>query len=183
MPTGIYVRTAEKFLLRALHSVLNSNIKCSIAGCFNPPRGNYRTGVCEMHYIRNYRAGTYHRRYPGPRPSSHGYMYEWDRSHPLANDDGMIYQHRRVLYDKIGPGPGLRCHWCNKDVSWPSLHPDHLNSIKNDNRPENLVPSCSWCNRQRGMIRSFLMRAMENGHRPESIWQLDAPCNSRKGAS
>jgi hypothetical protein len=50
MPTGIYVRTAEKFLLRALHSVLNSNIKCSIAGCFNPPRGNYRTGVCEMHY-------------------------------------------------------------------------------------------------------------------------------------
>jgi hypothetical protein len=61
--------------------------------------------------------------------------------------------HRQVLLATIGPG-WHRCHWCNRPVSWDLTYPasiaglvvDHLNEVKDDNRPENLVASCNPCN-------------------------------------
>jgi len=39
------------------------------------------------------------------------------RTHPLADANGDVYMHRKVLYDAIGPGPHP-CHWCGQLASW-----------------------------------------------------------------
>ena len=75
-------------------------------------------------------------------------------SHPLAVA-GWAYEHRMVLFDKIGDG-SHQCYWCSREVIWGSsdrqaaLCVDHLNSDRQDNSPENLVPSCFKCNWDRG---------------------------------
>lgn len=84
--------------------------------------------------------------------------------HPLAYKNGQVFEHRKVLYDKIGPGPHL-CHWgCGRVVVWGGgvsdanqLVVDHLNSDKLCNEPWNLVPSCNKCNRFRGQVVKFLI--------------------------
>jgi hypothetical protein len=71
--------------------------------------------------------------------------------HPLAVG-GRIYEHRKVLYDKIGPGPHL-CHWrCGRLVNWggtKGLHTDHVDGVRTNNDPDNLVPACPSCNKLR----------------------------------
>ncbi|TKT03424.1 HNH endonuclease [Streptomyces lasalocidi] len=83
-----------------------------------------------------------------------GYTKYVGFAHPIATPSGITPYHRVVLFDKIGPGEH-ECHWCGKSVSWAirfqddyerGLVVDHVNGIKNDNRPENLVPSCQRCN-------------------------------------
>lgn len=70
-------------------------------------------------------------------------------SHPLADEDGKVYEHRKVLYDKIGPGPH-ECHWgCGKLLDWGGVEGvcvDHLDGDKENNSEKNLVPSCLPCN-------------------------------------
>ena len=85
-----------------------------------------------------------------------GYVMLTGSTHPLSRR-GSVLEHRKVLYDAIGPGPH-ECHWnslsgCGKtQLVWSmvdrvnGLHVDHLNNIQDDNRPENLVPSCLGCN-------------------------------------
>lgn len=75
------------------------------------------------------------------------------QEHPLARKGGLLGEHRKVLYEKIGPGPHL-CHWgCGKLLEWGGLSgivADHLDDDKLNNDPDNLVPSCSPCNCRRG---------------------------------
>lgn len=84
-----------------------------------------------------------------------------DIHHPVAVINGAVkgpravkatvYEHKYVLYEKIGPGPHP-CHWCGVPLNWipgtreGALLADHLNEDKRDNRPENLVPACNGCN-------------------------------------
>ena len=71
--------------------------------------------------------------------------------HPLASEGGGLAEHRKVLYDKIGPGTHP-CHWCDVELEWgghEGINTDHVNWDKQDNRPENLVPSCRVCNGSR----------------------------------
>jgi len=74
------------------------------------------------------------------------------RGHPIADKSGQIKEHRKVLYDAIGPGPHP-CHWgCGRMLKWggcTGLHADHVNGENLDNRIENLVPSCRSCNSKR----------------------------------
>ena len=75
------------------------------------------------------------------------------KDHPLANRDGVVQEHRIILYDKIGPGTH-RCHWCKVKIKWaPGKGPrrgaivtDHLDNNGKNNKPKNLVPSCNSCN-------------------------------------
>jgi hypothetical protein len=90
------------------------------------------------------------------------YVRTTRRGHPVADSNGKVYVHRQVLYDEIGDGPHT-CHWCKWDgLNWginrddPSgLVPDHLNSKRDDNRAENLVPTHSWCNNNRHTIEQL----------------------------
>ena len=73
--------------------------------------------------------------------------------HPVAPASGIVAIARINLYDRIGPGEHA-CNWCGTTVEWMpgaglaprALIVDHLNLDPTDDRPENLVPSCSVCN-------------------------------------
>lgn len=85
--------------------------------------------------------------------TKNGYVALTGSTHPLAHR-GTVLEHRQALYDVIGPGTHP-CHWCKTPVDWDKgnriggLHVDHLNNDHQDNRLENLVPSCLSCNWQR----------------------------------
>lgn len=91
---------------------------------------------------------------------SNGYVRVFGFSHPVACKNGITPQHRMILWDEIGPDP-IECHWgCGRTLLWDAdfktqwdevLVVDHLNGVTNDNRPENLVPSCNACNISRGI--------------------------------
>jgi hypothetical protein len=141
---------------------------CSVAGCEKPARSG-SAAHCTMHYHRLYRHGSLERSAVGSGITvSKGRRYKahFNRTHPLAPPSGRIYRHREVLYDAIGAGPHP-CHWCGVELTW-SVDPrgsqteivvDHLNGIGDDNRPENLVPSCARCNSGRAIqARSVALR-------------------------
>jgi hypothetical protein len=55
-----------------------------------------------------------------------GYVRVFEPSHPLANADGYVLQHRKVVYDA-----GIEIP--------PGAHVHHLNRNRADNRLENLA--------------------------------------------
>jgi len=57
----------------------------------------------------------------------HGYVWVLHPDHPNAATNGYIREHRLVLEQKLGR------------LLLPEEIPHHLNGIKDDNRPENLV--------------------------------------------
>ena len=69
-------------------------------------------------------------------------------NHPMTTTAGTVRENRMVLYDTIGPGPHS-CWVCGITIDWDTLHADHVNGVRHDNRPENLRPSCGPCNRKR----------------------------------
>lgn len=83
-------------------------------------------------------------------------------SHPIFSANGRWARlHVIVAYDKYGPGPHS-CYWCGQKIDWyfGSVHAsattgeykivvDHVNSVRIDNRSENLVLSCNSCNLRR----------------------------------
>lgn len=87
------------------------------------------------------------------RISKQGYVVlRYQYGHPLASHHGELLEHRKVLYEKIGPGEHP-CYWCGKLRSWggsQGIHADHLDDDRLNNDPENLVPSCKRCNGRRG---------------------------------
>lgn len=128
---------------------------CIIEGCGKPAR-SAKADWCGMHYHRWYRHGDVHRVAKGIRTSKgRRYTSTIVRGHPLAHADGKVYDHRRVLYDRLGPGTH-ECFWCGTELGWyprgtpGSLQTDHLNGDGGDNRSENLVASCGSCNTSRG---------------------------------
>jgi hypothetical protein len=77
--------------------------------------------------------------------------------HPLrAPGCNYVYEHRVVLWEKIGPGTHP-CHHCGIHVTWlpgegarsGALVVDHLDHDRRNNDPSNLVPSCNPCNQGR----------------------------------
>lgn len=114
-----------------------------------------------MHYHRWYRHGTVEKVATNLSTVRRVGKYKITElpNHPVAAPCGKAYVHRVVLYDAIGGG-AHPCHWCQMPVTWdlPSTDPlglqvDHLNNTRDDNRIENLVPSCLDCNVGRGAKR------------------------------
>ena len=112
--------------------------------------------------------------------------------HPLADKDGRVKVHRLVLYEKVGEGEH-NCHWCRRPLRWDGsgrsrLLPDHLDNDGWNNRPENLVPACCWCNGARGKRPDFLTHC-DHGHeytkantylRPDGGGRVCRECSKRR---
>lgn len=95
--------------------------------------------------------------------------YRWltmQQGHPLAGGSGGLAEHRKVLYEKIGPGEHS-CHWCGKSLGWGTIHgiiADHLDGDILNNDPNNLVASCFSCNMLRAIGRLRIDNRCSNGH-------------------
>lgn len=82
---------------------------------------------------------------------SNGYVRYVGFNHPATAPSGLSNYHRIVLWDKLN-GQDVPCHWCGKQLYWKTddygsrIVTDHVNTVKDDNRPENLVPACHACN-------------------------------------
>lgn len=106
-------------------------------------------GMCIKHYARVLRKGHAGDRIPQPYRQSHGYNVLHDKTHPMADHRGWVYEHRVVLYAQIGPG-SHPCAHCGKTVTWGvNLEVDHLDWNRANNDPTNLVASCHGCNTRR----------------------------------
>jgi hypothetical protein len=120
---------------------------------------------------------------PRQQPRTYGgrYALQYLRSHPLASKSGYVFTHRKLLYDKLGPGTHP-CHWCERPLRWgergsAALHTDHLGDRLDDD-PELIIASCQQCNNARacGRLRSRLMRLanwQRNRQRLDALGHLD----------
>lgn len=125
---------------------------CSVEGC-GKDANRVRLGLCEMHYMRQRRKGSFDAFVPKQRYGHvHGYVKVRCEGHPLVRGrrDAIEYEHRVVYYNAHGAGP-FACHHCGARVTWADMHVDHLNDIPHDNRIDNLVSSCPGCNQKRGL--------------------------------
>lgn len=123
---------------------------CSVDQCAKPARSGGSL-LCEMHYYRLRRTGRTdlaNRRKP-VLTHSNGYRVVYRPDHCLADKNGYVYEHRMVLHTTHGDGP-FRCHVCQAPQSWATMHVDHMNDVRDDNRAENLAPACPECNQHRG---------------------------------
>lgn len=122
---------------------------CKICGA---PARSKNSDLCEKHYMRWYRKGTY-----DLEPKSTGYIQSGGykmvpaKGHPLrvGKKSNFEYEHRIVYYDAHGAGP-FQCKWCDATVTWNDLHIDHLDDSKTNNDVSNLAATCPTCNQARG---------------------------------
>lgn len=112
-------------------------------------------GVCETHYGRLRNTGTFTLAPAVEVLISRGYRICKAPGHPLAMANGWIAEHRKVAFKKYGTDD-IECHWCAKPMTWPLAVVDHLNEVKTDNRPANLVVACNKCNLARGGMIPFI---------------------------
>ena len=131
---------------------------CKVPECHRQMR-SIKSGYCEMHYQRLRLRGTLA---PRIRPMAKeklqrgdGYILIRCLGHPMAQASGYAMEHRYVLFEKIGPGVHA-CVWCKGRLPWEKLVPDHLDGVKSNNVPENLVPSCVSCNFLRGSLMAWI---------------------------
>lgn len=124
-------------------------MKCKIDGCKNKVMYK-KDGVCQKHYFRKMRYGTYEltskRKYRVQNPA--GYQKLYEPSHQLSNSDGYVYEHRFVYFNSDYSVD--KCELCSKDINWNTLHIDHKDEDVTNNKLENLRPLCRGCNVFRG---------------------------------
>ena len=127
-------------------------MKCKIDGCGRDAMYQ-KDQVCQKHYFRFMRYGTYDltmKPRQAKRLHSAGYVCLFIPDHPLANSNGEVYEHRKVMYDKYGESIP-NCELCGAETEWHNrnTHIDHINEIKDDNRVGNLRILCNSCNVKR----------------------------------
>lgn len=135
-------------------------IECAVDGC---GRRSALRGFCRTHYSRMLSTGDPEGLKRAPNGSgwiSHGYRVLPLAGHPLSSPQDRVFEHRKVLYDKIGPD-GHPCNWCGVTVRWlngvgaaaeGALIADHVDGDTLNNVPSNLVPSCWSCNVNRAKV-------------------------------
>lgn len=150
---------------------------CSIEGCGNPIN-RPRHKLCENHYCLLRRNGSPQRKWTVRHRyiTDMGYVMLKRPEHPLAMKSGCVFEHRMVAHDKHG-GTCPPCHWCGCELTWDRAQVDHLDEIKHNNDPDNLVVSCSFCNRARGRLLPLIDRL-----RPEVFAQFVALITARHDA-
>ncbi|WP_160119653.1 HNH endonuclease [Rhodovarius lipocyclicus] len=127
---------------------------CKVQGCGRQSRSP-TAAFCEMHYYRIRRRGDVNPLPARPakptRHHTHGYVVEHRPGHAMTTPGSprYAYQHRRVFFDAHGEGP-FSCHVCGKDVDYSSMHVDHLDDDRSNNRLSNLAAACPTCNQWRG---------------------------------
>lgn len=126
---------------------------CKVNDCGKEAR--YKAAcLCQKHYFRVRRYGTTDTTRTGKGRDRYvtpsGYVYVRRPGHPLSISNGLVAEHRAVVYDDLGPGP-MNCELCGLVVTWETVHIDHIDETTDNNVRSNLRPTCSVCNTRRGM--------------------------------
>lgn len=81
---------------------------------------------------------------------SKGYILVRCESHPMAQKNGYVYEHRKNFYDE-NFGKKLNCEFCGADWSWRLYydHIDHIDENKSNNDISKLRALCNSCNTKR----------------------------------
>lgn len=129
-------------------------MKCKVDGC-DRESDYIAQQVCQKHYFRMMRYGTYEKTKVGKRQerskNAKGYQMIYRPDHPLAMGNGRVYEHRKVVYDQYGENIPP-CELCSKSVTWKSAHIDHIDDSVDNNEPENLRVLCRACNTMRARV-------------------------------
>lgn len=153
--------------------------KCAVEDCNNKYSAN---GYCTLHdqriKIHGSIDGDPNRNKPGEGTLLEtGYWADHDKSHPLARRNGMVLRHRKLLFDKIGPG-WHQCYWCDDKIKWTvgfttlkdqPIVVDHVNGDKQDNDLDNLVASCIPCNTGRRHLAFILKKKIKSALKSELL--------------
>lgn len=111
--------------------------------------------VCQKHYFRMMRYGTYELTKTGKRKdrsrNAKGYQMLHLPNHPLAMANGAVYEHRKVIYDLLGECLPA-CQKCGRQVTWKTVHIDHIDEVVDNNAAENLRVLCRACNVMRSRV-------------------------------
>lgn len=133
---------------------MKKQIKCKIKDC-NRDAMYQEQQVCQKHYFRFMRNGTYDlvtkRKPRGQRKNMcnpKGYIMVYKPGHPLAQKSGFVYEHRFLMYAKLH-GTLDGCELCGKEITWKQCHVDHIDCDVKNNSIENLRPLCNACNTRR----------------------------------
>lgn len=126
-------------------------MNCRIDGC-NKPVQYKAEGICQMHYFRRMRTGTFDLQERGRAERTHnsaGYQMITIPGHPLEMANGYTYEHRAVVYERYGDNLPA-CELCGHELTWSTAHIDHIDEIVTNNKQSNLRPLCHTCNTRRG---------------------------------
>lgn len=90
--------------------------------------------------------------------------------HPVGTvgQQSRVYEHRAVYHAEHGEGP-FSCNWCGVEVTWQTMHVDHVDDDKANNDPSNLVASCPTCNQGRGKVKQ--RRNLRQRVSPKITWR------------
>ena len=123
---------------------------CKIDGCSRDAKYKEKK-VCQMHYFRFMRNGSYDLRKTRKHRISNpaGYQKLYEPKHPLVNSDGYVYEHRFVYFNEVDCAPDS-CKICGTNISWSDCHIDHIDEDVANNDKGNLRALCRSCNVFRG---------------------------------
>jgi hypothetical protein len=125
-------------------------MKCKIDGC-NRCATYKKQQVCQMHYFRFMRNGTYDtvnsRNYRYSNQAGYQLLNEPD--HPLVQANGYVYEHRFIYFNQVDNNP-TECKLCGVEINWKTLHIDHVDDDVTNNKKYNLRALCRSCNVFRG---------------------------------
>lgn len=135
-------------------------MKCKVDGC-DRESDYIAQQVCQKHYFRMMRYGTYETTKVGKRQersqNDRGYQMLHRPDHPLAMANGSVYEHRAVIYEKYGDTlPD--CELCGKTLNWKTAHIDHIDEIVTNNHESNLRPLCNNCNTRRSRPPEYMRK-------------------------
>ena len=127
-------------------------MSCRISDCEKPIHNKSRR-LCQMHYCRYRRHGTYSLTMTARRKITNpaGYIKIHKPEHPLADSTYYVYQHRLVYYKVINSNP-TSCEICGSNINWGTAHIDHIDRNVSNNHPKNLQALCCSCNVWRGRV-------------------------------
>lgn len=157
----------------------NNFVHCKVEGCKRLAR--YPSlGVCQKHYFRFRRNGSYDLLQKEPRKlrrqDPRGYWQLYLPDHPLSDSTGYVWEHRKLVYDRYGIAlPD--CELCGKHITWETAHIDHKDETPSNNDPENLRPLCRVCNVSRTPRSNLVMLTVNEVSKTAAEWSRDPQVN------
>lgn len=126
MPTGVYTRT--DYHRRRIREADNSGRFIKGHKCLaGSEKGQFEEGHTKSDDAYSFSKGSNNPRWKGGRRKHHGYIDILQPEHPFCNNRNYVFEHRLVIEQQI------RRYLKPEEVT------HHINKIKTDNRPENLM--------------------------------------------